>query len=373
MKVLIAGYLLGQGGIQSHLKWLARALGEAEIETLVVSLGDRHPSPIDLESFKKHQSKNVNFVCCDAYKEIGNPLLSKLLRLRYLTDLIREFSPHVYLAVGTGWNLFIPPLLSNTKARLIFHEVMSGVPTGWQDSRWLVRWGFDEVVGQSPVVAQTFAECFHWHKPIAAIPAIPEPLEITATLPQVTPKTVELGQAKAALFSRLVPHKQAFWLVQQWDSLKDVLSELHIHGAGPEEPLIREYIAAKGLDGRVKCFGRYPEGQAYVDLLSQYDLTLLPTIGAEGAPLVLLESMACGVPFVAYGVGGIPDYGIDNPNVLVVPLGPKSFISGIRQTAQKLANGQVNQAQLQQFYLEHYSYIVLKQAWMFYLLKMKAN
>lgn len=369
MRVLISGYLLGQGGIQSHLKWLAKALGEAEIETLVISLGDRQPSLNDLEDFQKYQSKRVNFICCEAYGKTNNTVLPKLSRLRYLTDVIREFSPNIYLAVGTGWNLFIPPLLSNIATRLIFHEVMSGVSTGWRDSRWLVRLGFDEVVGQSPTIAQTFAKCFGWQRKVTSIPAIPEPLELTATLPRIAPKTVEMGQAKAALFSRLVPHKQAFWLVQQWDSLKETLSELHIHGTGPEEPLIREYIAAQGLGDRIKCFGRYPAGQAYVDLLSQYDLTLLPTIGAEGAPLVLLESMACGVPFVAYGVGGIPDYVIDNPNAFVVPPTPEMFICGIKRMVQQLATGQINQAQLQQFYLKHYSYMVLKQAWISYLLE----
>ena len=78
--------------------------------------------------------------------------------------------------------------------------------------------------------------------------------------------------------------------------------------------------------------------------------------------------MACGVPFVAYAVGGIADYGVDNPNVLIVPPEPDAFISGVTEMVHRLAQGQVNQAQLQQFYLEHYSYAVLKQAWLSYLL-----
>ncbi|NJL53105.1 MAG: glycosyltransferase [Hydrococcus sp. SU_1_0] len=248
-----------------------------------------------------------------------------------------------------------------------------------------VKWWFDDVVGQSSCVAQNFAESFKWNKPVLSIPAIPEPLELTATLPKPTVKKVELGTAKAALFSRLVPWKKALWLVQQWDDLKDVLSELHIYGTGPEEVIIRELIEFQKIGDRVKCFGRYPEGQAYVDLLSSYDLTLLPTVGPEGAPLVLLESMACGVPFVAYGVGGIPDYGIDNPNSIVVLPEPwltdqareyaksdrsqsiSAFVEGVQQMTQKLARGEINQMQLQQYYLDRYSYQVLKQAWVSYL------
>ena len=248
MKVILAGYILGKGGIQSHLRWLAKALGEERVETLVISLkGDRHPTDYShtLQTFEEY-GIGVHIGTPDAK---GNSFLDfgKVKRFLEIKKLIDEFSPDVYLAVGTGWNLFIPPLLAKSKTRLIFHEVMSGVPSGWRDSRWCVRWFFDEVVGQSPTVAKTFTECFGSKKPVSALPAMPEPLELTASLPQPVQKTVKFGTAKAALFSRLVPHKQAFWLVKQWDLLKHCLGELHIHGSGPEEPLIREYIASQSI------------------------------------------------------------------------------------------------------------------------------
>ncbi|MEH2424104.1 MAG: glycosyltransferase family 4 protein [Nostoc sp.] len=357
MKILLAGSLRGKGGIQSHLRWLSKALVEEGIEVLVLSLGYHRDSIADVQDLHKPTSSNIQVIFC-------NP--SRWRRILETTAIIKNFSPDVYLAVGTGWNLFVPPLLSGVKTKRIFHEVMSGVPNGWHDSRWIVRWCFDEVIGQSPTVAKTFAKFFGWKKAVLAIPAMPEPLELSASLPLVVSKKVELGKAKAGFFSRLAPHKQAFWLVQQWDLLKDILGELHIHGSGPEEPLIREYIASQKIGDRVKCFGRYPEGQAYVDLLSSFDLTLLPTIGAEGAPLVLLESMACGVPFIAYGVGGIPDYGVNNPNVLVVPTKPDVFISGVKQMVYLLSQGQINQEKLQNFYLERYSYSILKKTWLSY-------
>jgi glycosyltransferase involved in cell wall biosynthesis len=102
-------------------------------------------------------------------------------------------------------------------------------------------------------------------------------------------------------------------------------------------------------------------------LLSSYDLTLLPTIGAEGAPLVLLESMACGVPFVAFGVGGIPDYGVDNPNVTIVDQQSELFIASVRQMLLKLSEGEIDRLQLQKHYLNHYSYSCLKASWLSYL------
>lgn len=368
MKVILAGHILGTGGIQSHLRWLSKALVEEKIETTIVSLGNHQLSDHNLAEVKLLENEGIKVKICSVDSLNSNGLqANQFKRFLEIKNLIEEFAPDVYLAVGTGWNLYLPPLFAKTKQKLIFHEVMSGVPGGWKDSRWCVRGWFDEVVGQSQNVANTFARCFGWKKQVPTLPAIPEPLELTASLPQVKHKIVSKGTAKAAFFSRLAPHKQAFWLVQQWDLLKDYLAELHIHGSGVEEFLIREYITEKGIGDRVKCFGRYPEGQAYVDLLSGYDLTLLPTIGQEGAPLVLLESMACGVPFVAYGVGGIPDYGVNNPNVLIISTQKRDFVTGVIQMTHDLAKGKINQTQLQQFYLQNYSYQKLKTAWLSYL------
>ena len=375
MKVLLFGTVSGQGGIQSHLRWLSRALVESEQEVLIVTTHPLKTEGLNLQEaltsgIKIHQIRSNQLTS-------SNYLIQKIIQLKDLVKAVNNFAPDVYLGVGTSWYLSLLPLLFFKRARSIFHEVMSGLGASWRDSRWGVKWWFDDVVGQSACVAENFAEYFDWQKPVPAIPAIPEPLELTATLPQVKVKQVELGTAKAALFSRLIPWKKALWLVQQWEDLQEYLGELHIHGSGPEEPLIREYIKSQGIGDRVKCFGRYPEGQAYVDLLSSYDLTLLPTVGPEGAPLVLLESIACGVPFVAYGV--------DNPNVIVVPPEPwltnqareyavtdpnqktTAFVRGVQSMTQKLAIGEINQVELQKFYLKRYSFEVLKQTWVSYL------
>lgn len=376
MKILLFGVVTPKGGIQTHIRFLSKMLADSGVKVFIIApqLAEEEPNR---DEFERNGIQLLTL-------KSNNSKMHKLRSFREVVKAARNFNPDIYYGIGTGWNLSLLALVLPKRVRSIFHEVMSGVPIGWRDPRWGVKCCFNEVVGQSPTVAKTFAERFGWRKKIAVLPAIPEPLEITAHLPHPKPRAVEIGKAKAALFSRLVPHKQAFWLVQQWDLLEDVLSELHIHGSGPEEPLIREYIATKGIGDRVRCFGRYPEGQAYVDLLSCYDLTLLPTIGAEGAPLVLLESMACGVPFVAYGVGGIVDYGVDNPNVIVVPperglsdrardyLIPEgspnnAFIASVNKILFKLAEGKINQLELQEYYLQRYSYSVLKKNWLSYL------
>jgi glycosyltransferase involved in cell wall biosynthesis len=377
-KILISGTLAGEGGIQTHLTWLANALEEEKIEAIFLV-----KKPVKELSIKYAYVKFLHFESSN--EDSKKSFVSVLKNIKKIKNSIEEFAPDVYMAVGTGFYSVIPVCLARHKSRTIFHEVMSGLTNSWKDPRWIVRWYFDEVAAHTPTVAANFAKTFGWKKEIPVLSAIPVPLEIMTSLPQGVHQKVPLGKAKAALFSRLVPHKRAFWLVKHWDYLKDVLSELHIHGSGPEEALIREYIQAHGIGDRVKCFGRYPEGQAYIDLLSTYDMTLLPTLGDEGAPLVLLESMACGVPFVTYGVGGIADYGVNNPNVIIVPPEPwnpdtstenstsdsftgKVFLEFVRKMAFKLADGNISQRELQNFYYDRYSFSVLKKAWLSYLL-----
>lgn len=380
MKIVIFGFISGRGGIQTHVYWLTKALLESEAEVLIIT-----PRFCKAQGFFLQEiSTNPNFRIFSLDNE-KNGLLDKFLRFQELIKKINNFSPDILCGVGTGWYMTALSFFLSSKTRKIFHEVMSGKSYGKKDPRWGIKYFFDDVFAQGTNVGKNFQETFHWRKEIPVLPAFPEPLEITAKLPQVELKIIPLGKVKAALFSRLAPHKQAFWLVQQWDFLKNYLDELHIHGSGSEESLIRDYIEQKGIGDRVKCFGKYPDGQAYVDLLSSYDLTLLPTIGAEGSPLVLLESMACGVPFVAYGVGGIPDYGYNNPDAIVVPPEPwlttqareytttspqgeiKAFLEGVKVMTEKLARGEINQSRLQSFYFDNYSYNVLKELWRSYL------
>ncbi len=365
MKIVLAGTFVGCGGIQTHSQWLARALASAGHQVRIVSLGEP-PNTADSERAEICRTYGDVAVWFARQKCGDSP--GGLGRAISLAKYLREFRPDVYVACGTGYNLFAPALLSRACGKLVFHEVMSGVAGNWRDSRWLAARFFDEVAAQAQPVAQNFCRTFHWPHPVPVLPAFPEPLEMTAALPLLPPWPVPLGKARAAFFGRLAPHKQAYWLVQQWPQLKSGLAELHIFGSGPEETLIREYIRQNGMEERVFCHGGYPSGQAYVDLLSAFDLTLLPTIGAEGAPLVLLESMACGVPFVAFDAGGIADYA--NPDCAICPTRqPESFVPRVREWLERLSEGQVDRARLRNFYLNNFSFGFLQKRWLEYLTK----
>jgi glycosyltransferase involved in cell wall biosynthesis len=76
---------------------------------------------------------------------------------------------------------------------------------------------------------------------------------------------------------------------------------------------LQAQIDANGLTGRVQLLGPRPQEQLPL-WYSAADLLVLPS-RSEGVPNVLLEAAACGTPFVASDVGGIPE--IAHPDALV--------------------------------------------------------
>jgi glycosyltransferase involved in cell wall biosynthesis len=360
MRIALAGVFVGHGGVQTHFLWLTRALMTAGHEVRIYSLGG---VPNEADCRRKEELSQAGTVSVHhLYYGGGMTRLNSIAAARRLMAELNSFRPDMYLACGTGWNLFLPAWASRACGKLVFHEVMSGEVSSKRDSRWAARWLFDEVIAQALPVANHFARSTGWKWPIKILPAFPEPLERTANIPAPAPSFARNGKVRAALFSRLVPHKRAFWLVQQWPRLQHILTELHIYGAGPEEAEIRWFIHGQKLSERVFCHGAYPSGQGYVDLLRSFDLTLLPTLGAEGAPLVLLESMACGVPFVSFNVGGIPDYA--NPDCIICDAAiSDSFIPGVESMVKLLSSGEIQAKRLSAFYRQKFSFAALSNLW----------
>ncbi|GAA0306458.1 hypothetical protein GCM10009087_15490 [Sphingomonas oligophenolica] len=348
LSVLLVGYAHGEGGITTHTHWLAHGLAERGHHVRVIS---PMPLPGQPESLWPDRGYAV-----DHYSD--------------LADTLRGFATlgktgfDVAVVVGTGWKAMGGVLANRRIKHRVFFEVMSGERIGLLDPRWLVHAGFDAIVGQASTVEERFCREFHWRGKRATIPALPEPLELLATIPDrgvIAPA----GKLRAAYFGRLALHKGVGFLVEQWGALSEFLESLDVYGTGDERPAIEARIAELGLGKSIRLHGRYAQGQAYVDLLRGIDLLLLPTTGAEGAPLVLLEAMACGTPFVANGVGGIPDYANQYCRITSGDIG--EFLPAVAEIAEEIGAGRVNGSGLQRHYRDRFSYSVLVERWESYL------
>ncbi|MEO2063048.1 MAG: glycosyltransferase family 4 protein [Christiangramia sp.] len=84
-------------------------------------------------------------------------------------------------------------------------------------------------------------------------------------------------------------------------------SKLHLIGDGPLKGEIEELVHKKGISNKVNFYGFVSNP---LDYIQSGDILVLPSI-IEGLPGVILESMYCKTPVVAYNVGGISE--IINP------------------------------------------------------------
>ncbi|MFN4258005.1 MAG: glycosyltransferase [Gemmataceae bacterium] len=97
----------------------------------------------------------------------------------------------------------------------------------------------------------------------------------------------------------------------------------YLIGDGPERPRILHDIHFHGLPGRVRLLGKMPQTML-PDWFSAADVFALPSF-TEGCPNVLLEAIACGTPFVATRVGGIPDIAPLGQGHLIAPGNPREL------------------------------------------------
>ena len=107
----------------------------------------------------------------------------------------------------------------------------------------------------------------------------------------------------AVWVGRMVPVKGLEVLLEAWTRLHDNQTVLWLVGGGPLESRLRGEAARLGLADRVVFAGARLQPEL-PDWYRAADLTVLPSL-SEGMPNVLLESLACGTPFVASDVGGV--------------------------------------------------------------------
>jgi glycosyltransferase involved in cell wall biosynthesis len=128
---------------------------------------------------------------------------------------------------------------------------------------------------------------------------------------------------------RMVPVKDLGTLLATCDLLRSQLPDfqLCLVGDGPLRSVVAEEISQRGLADHVKIVGTVPHNQLG-DWFRAADLTLLSS-RSEGVPNVLLESLACGTPFVSTNVGGVSEIGSSASARLVPPNSPGEFAQAI--------------------------------------------
>lgn len=131
-----------------------------------------------------------------------------------------------------------------------------------------------------------------------------------------------------------------FYYVKGHDLLLDALKHLNkdvkltLIGSGPLMENCAEKVKAENLSDKVEFLGSVPHDKIS-GLLRQHDLFCLPS-RSEGMPGAPLEAMACGLPVVAFDVGGLNEIIINGYNgYLCKPESATDLAEKILLTAEK--------------------------------------
>lgn len=114
------------------------------------------------------------------------------------------------------------------------------------------------------------------------------------------------GDPLAGLIGRLEPQKDPVHLVRAFARAAEqgAPGKVAIVGNGALADAVRTEIDRQGLAGRAALFPFQPGRTA--EYLRALDIFVLPSRW-EALPISMLEAMACGVPALVTGVGGVPD------------------------------------------------------------------
>ena len=156
--------------------------------------------------------------------------------------------------------------------------------------------------------------------------------------------------------------KGVYRLLDIWPKLDIGAAQLSFHAWGSELDEMKRYVNEHNLEGQVRLHGSYSSAEELTAILAATDLVVLPS-ETEGLPVVLLEAMAHGVPFVATDVGATRSLAENNPDVRVVPLENGALKRGIEEMVSLIRAGQVRSQRLQAYYQARYGYETLCRKW----------
>jgi glycosyltransferase involved in cell wall biosynthesis len=159
-----------------------------------------------------------------------------------------------------------------------------------------VRRGFDRILVQSREFADDLRE-MQFTGPIDIVPYIP-PVAAAAPVERPREDPFRLG-----FLGRFVPQKNLFYLFDIADELRSSGVELHLFGGGEHDRGLRDATRARDLP--VTFHGVVPR-EAVAAAIDSCDAFINPSI-SEGQCLVALEVLSRGRPFIATGVGAIPE------------------------------------------------------------------
>lgn len=127
---------------------------------------------------------------------------------------------------------------------------------------------------------------------------------------------------------RLVPYRGTRLFCSAICSLlnENYKIQVTIAGDGPDLPFLKERLSKY----ENVAFTTFASGES-VEVHSQFDIAVVPTIGSEGTSLSLLEAMSAGCAVIATNIGGMTNVVIDDYNGLLIKPQESQLTSALKK------------------------------------------
>ena len=83
-------------------------------------------------------------------------------------------------------------------------------------------------------------------------------------------------------------------------------ASLTVIGSGPYLEELEEFVVENNLEHRVDLRGKV-EHSKVLEMLTNFDIFVLPSRRVEGFPMTLVEAMFAGLPIIGSDMGGVPE------------------------------------------------------------------
>ncbi len=350
MRIVAMGSTYGSGGVATHFRLLVNFLVRTGHRVGLIEVGERPAWTVQEAVFR----------CTIPHT---GPSRLGMLRKSYgfwrARNAAVRFNPELFIATTTGHGYAALADALPSQTYKIRQEVLCDMAED-DPIRLRMARSFDAVAAQSPSIRSSYRRLIRDDTPVGVLPCFADPLQCVSL-----PRLPEPGEPiRFCYFGRLAENKGlAEFLPAFAKTAQQIDACLDIHGTGPEGAGLEKQIAGLGLTGRVNLCGRYEGGDAYAGMLASYHCLILPSRGYEGLPLVLIESMSCGLPFLATDVGAIADATVGNEDVMLMTADEDGMAQGLREMTSRLREGKIVHARLREYYQSHFSPEVLEASW----------
>ncbi|MFZ3212466.1 MAG: glycosyltransferase family 4 protein [Terriglobales bacterium] len=349
-RVLITAQLYGAGGVETHLLHLCRLLAERGAEVTVAARIANPETPLIRQ---RHQIP---------IRLLATPFARDLRRFRFSTAWAAAMWP---FQMRSGYFDLLYTVELSRFARFLRRFVRRdgymignriGEPLGHSQrldpSCTPMLNGF--IVESEIQAAPVRRSC--GQLPVAVIPHIASVHAVPARQPRA------IDSFRVAFLGRYFRTKGVYRLLEIWSGFAGRPIQLDFYGHGVEGAGLEQEIRRRGLDASVRVNGGWSTGEELAAIMAATDLVVLPS-ETEGLPLVLLEAMAYGVPFVAGNVGAISTLAENNPDVRVVPLDNAAFAQAIMEMECEIRAGKIIGRRLQDHHRARYGHERLAGLW----------